>query len=113
MDPMELTIACFTGGMWIVGRKEKIAGEWYLIQPVIFVGGTQGFGVMSLPGVNEKRNDLKFPLVDAIIDYVVDNPQIEDVYVEHTTGIKPLRAPLVTPNGGNIPRGGGGPRLVQ
>jgi hypothetical protein len=105
-----LTIACFPGGMWLVGRKERISGEDYLVAPVLFIHGTQGMGVMSLPGVQPRKNTLKLPLVDSLFDYVVENQDIEDAYIEHTTGVRPMRAPLVG-NVVDLPRGGGGPRL--
>lgn len=110
MDEFKLTIACFPGGLWIIGRKEKISGGEYLAGPVIFIHGTQGMGLLGLPGISKRTSTYKLPIVDCLFDYVVDDPQIEDLYVEHTTGVKPMRAPLITPE---IPRGGGGPRLVH
>jgi hypothetical protein len=108
-----LTMACYQGNpsIWIVGQKVTQYKRNMLKSCFFFVSGNNQIGLTALHG-GGKECDIDFGT--PLLSYPVQDDSVRDLYIQATTGIQPMRAPLANP-GGNGPGGkilpfGTGPR---
>jgi hypothetical protein len=119
----QLTMVLFQANpnIWVVGQKAKANNEWWLNDAYVFLTmqGPQGqsqIGVAKLHGAGTKPCSIK--MEKALFDYPVYDEAVINLYIEATTGIKPVPASLIPGPGGLTPGMkpatvlpfGGGPR---
>lgn len=93
-----LTMACYTGGLWIVGEKVNDYKTTRLKSAFFFVSGNNQIGLTPLHG-GGKECDIDFG--NPMISYPVQDTAVRDLYLEATTGIQAVHAPLADP--GKLP----------
>lgn len=106
---------CMIGMSYFIGRKDKINGTDVLRDPFRYVEAGNQMALMYLPGKPKVIS-----IDDARFMYEVNDQVLEDIFLEATTGVKPIRAPLANPEeaspnpqiakSGNVRSFGNGPR---
>jgi hypothetical protein len=81
---------CFIGGMFIIGKHEKVQGMDTLKSPLVFLQGNNQIALSPLPDLPDSIDCSKHDFI-----YPVKEGQVKDLYIEATTQIKIPKSNLV------------------